>query len=110
MGTLVVRGPKDCTTRTGPQAEATSIVGSQSRPCSGSGTSARLRLDVAVGPKTAHERAVAGREDSLATGRRECTDGARSRLPPAARQGDPGRSDAIVRGAAKVAGKVFRLP
>ena len=38
-----------------------------------------------VGPKTAHERAVAGREDSLATGRRECTDGARSRLPPAAR-------------------------
>jgi len=25
-------------------------------------------------------------------------------------RGDPGRSDAIVRGAAKVAGKVFRLP
>src|SRR6266446_2676066 len=33
MGTPVVRGPKDCTTRTGPQPEATSIVGSRSRPC-----------------------------------------------------------------------------
>ncbi len=61
-------------------------------------------------PEDRHERSVAGREDSLATGRRECTDGARSRLPPAARQGEPGRRDAIVRGAAKVSGKVFRLP
>src|SRR5207253_7070255 len=34
MGTPVVRGPRDCTTRTGPQPEATSIVGSRSRPCS----------------------------------------------------------------------------
>src|SRR6266404_4744337 len=42
MGTPVVRGPTDCTTRTGPQPEATSIVGSQNRPCSGFGTSAYL--------------------------------------------------------------------
>src|SRR5262249_8533425 len=32
MGTSTVRGPRDCTTRTGPQAEATSVAGSQSSP------------------------------------------------------------------------------
>jgi len=34
MRTLVVRAPNDCTTRTGPQAEATSIVGSLARSSS----------------------------------------------------------------------------
>ena len=36
MSTPVVRVPKDWTTRTGPQAEAKSMGGSQRRPCSGS--------------------------------------------------------------------------
>src|SRR6266566_1596763 len=64
MGTPVVPGPKDCTTRTGPQPAATSIVGSRSRPCSRSmprHTSADTGLHVARADRRGGARGPGGR-------------------------------------------------
>ena len=71
MGTPVVRGPKDCTTRTGPQPEATSIVGSRSRPCS---RSVPRHTSAPILGSTLHWRIVDAARGVLEEGHAELSD------------------------------------
>ena len=70
MGTLVVRGPKDCTTRTGPQAEATSIIGSWSHPC----RSVPRHTSAPIVGSTLHWRIVDAARGDLKEGHAELSD------------------------------------
>ena len=72
MRTPVVRGPKDCTTRTGPQAEATSIVGSRSHPCPGS---VPRHTSAPILGSTLHWRIVDAARGDLKEGHAEPTPG-----------------------------------
>src|SRR5947208_16104397 len=71
MGTPVVRGPRDCTTRTGPQPEATSIVGSRSRPCS---RSVPRHTSAPILGSTLHWRIVAAAGGVLEEGHADLSD------------------------------------